>query len=277
MPNGRSVLKNYSQHRKVVLGRLTAALLIVFAITVVSLMMPGRAAHHGLSKVVPQSAQAGTAKTNSFDVELQKAPAAKPLEYQKGKKYVALTFDDGPSIYTKRVVHILHENNARATFFVVGAQVKSGKDTLKLSRKLGDQIASHTYRHRYFPSKSTSVLKKDIRKTRGVIKKYVGVSPRYVRLPYGATNKRINKQLKKMHIRKVFWTHDTRDWSRPGAKKILNRATKNVKNGSIILMHDGGGNREQTLKALPKIIKRLKRQGYVLCTVDDLYRFGIIK
>lgn len=270
-------MKNYSQHKKVVLGRLAAALVIVVAITAVSLMMPGRAAHHGFSNAVPQSAQAGTQEKSAIEIEFKRAHAVQPLTYKKGKKYVALTFDDGPSRYTKRVLHILHENNVRATFFVVGSQVKGGKDTLKLSKKLGNQVASHTYRHRYFPNKSTSVLKKDVRKTRAVIKKYVGTRTRYVRLPYGATNKRMNKALKKMHIRKIFWTHDTRDWSRPGPKKILNRATKNVKNGSIILMHDGGGSREQTLKALPKIIKRLKRQGYVLCTVDDLYRFGMKK
>ena len=78
-----------------------------------------------------------------------------------------------------------------------------------------------------------------------------------------------------MNIRKVFWTIDTRDWSRPGVDKIVHRATKNVRNGSIILMHDGGGNREQTLKALPQVIRILKDKGYELCTVDDLYRFGI--
>lgn len=275
-------MKKISVHKKIVLGRIVVAALTVCGITFVSLMMPARVVRHpGLSQAAAQSAQAQPQQAAEKEAPSRQAAApaqsalSKPLTYQKGKKYVALTFDDGPSIYTKRVLRILKDHNARGTFFVVGSQVREGKDILRHAVKLGNQVASHTYRHRYLPNKSLATFKKDVRKTHLILEKYAGVDTKYVRLPYGATNKKMNKTLKKMHIRKVFWTHDTRDWSRPGAKKIARRATKNVKNGSIILMHDGGGNRQQTLKALPKIIKTLQKRGYILCTVEDLYRFGI--
>lgn len=268
-------MKNYSQHKKVVLGRLAAALVIVVAITAVSLMMPGRAAHHGFSNAVPQSAQAGTQEKSAIDIEFKRAHAVQPLTYKKGKKYVALTFDDGPSRYTKDVLNILRDNEVRATFFVIGKQIKQGRTSIIAAHGQGCQIASHTYRHRYFPNKSRALFVKDVRKTRRILLQQTGIDTAYVRLPYGATNKKMNKALKKMNIRKVFWTIDTRDWSRPGVDKIVHRATKNVRNGSIILMHDGGGNREQTLKALPQVIRILKDKGYEFCTVDDLYRFGI--
>lgn len=160
---------------------------------------------------------------------------------------------------------------------MVGKQIKQGKASIIAAQAQGCQVASHTYRHRYLPNKSRTLFVKDVRKTRRVLREQTGIKSSYVRLPYGATNKKMNKALKKMNIRKVYWTHDTRDWSRPGVKKIVRRATKNLKNGSIILMHDGGGNRAQTLKALPQVIQILKSKGYVLCTVDDLYRFGIKK
>lgn len=202
------------------------------------------------------------------------APQIEPAP-QPGKKYVALTFDDGPSLYTPRVLAILKEKNVHATFFVIGRQIERGSKTLLQSRQMGNQIANHTLKHRYFPTKSTELLKKDVTKTRLILKRYTGVDTTYVRLPYGATNKRINKALKQMGMKKIFWTHDTRDWARPGVKRVVHNAITNVRNGSIILMHDGGGTREQTLKALPLIIDRLKAQGYTFVTVEQLYAMGI--
>lgn len=267
-------MKTLSAQQKMFMVSVIAACCLVLGITAVSLLIPGRLAHHkGFRNAAVQSAQATTTQKESP----QAAALGQKLVYDKNKKYVALTFDDGPSKYTSQVLKVLRENNARATFFVVGAQVAGGKKVIKAAQSQGCQIASHTYRHRNFPKVSLKLFKKDVKKTRSVIRSKTGIDTTYVRLPYGATNKKLNKALKAMGMRKVFWTHDTRDWSRPGVKKIVKRATKNVKNGSIILMHDGGGNRSQTLKALPQIIAKLRAQGYEFCTVDDLYRFGIRK
>lgn len=262
------------QHKMFIASAL-GALVLVFGIVAASSMLPDKYAKHvGYSGAAEQKVQSSSEEA----AEQQRiAELAKPLEYEKGKKYVALTFDDGPSRYTKDVLKVLRDQEVRATFFVVGKQIKQGKSSIIAAHAQGCQIASHTYRHRYFPNKSRALFIKDVRKTRHLLREQTGIDSSYVRLPYGATNKKMNKALKKMKMRKVFWTHDTRDWSRPGVKKIVRRATKNLKNGSIILMHDGGGNRTQTVKALPQIIRILKNKGYVLCTVDDLYRFGIKK
>lgn len=249
------------------------ALVLVFGIVTASSVLP--------DKFTQRSSFSGAAEQKSPINKVAEAEKArierlnKPLEYEKGRRYVALTFDDGPSRYTKDVLKILRDNEVRATFFVIGKQIKQGKTSIIAAHGQGCQIASHTYRHRYFPNKSRALFVKDVRKTRRILRQQTGIDSAYVRLPYGATNKKMNKALKKMNIRKVFWTIDTRDWSRPGVDKIVHLATKNVRNGSIILMHDGGGNREQTLKALPQVIRILKDKGYEFCTVDDLYRFGI--
>lgn len=265
-------MKTLSAQQKMFMVSVIAACCLVLGITAVSLLIPGRLAHHkGFRNAAVQSAQATTTQKESP----QAAAFGQKLVYDKNKKYVALTFDDGPSKYTSQVLKVLRENNARATFFVVGVQVAGVKKVIKAAQLQGCQIASHTYRHRYFPNKSRALFVKDVRKTRRILRQQTGIDSAYVRLPYGATNKKMNKALKKMNIRKVFWTIDTRDWSRPGVDKIVHLATKNVRNGSIILMHDGGGNREQTLKALPQVIRILKDKGYEFCTVDDLYRFGI--
>lgn len=269
-------MKQLNMQQKMFSLSVIGSLFLVLAITIGSSMIPGRFAHHGFEKAIPATAQAKTKASDKRELAAKRAELSKPL-YHKGKKYVALTFDDGPSRYTRRVLKILRDNDVRATFFVIGTQIHGGRHIIKDAHKQGCQIASHTFRHRYFPNKSQHLLRTDVLRTNSVLKKNTGLVTNYVRLPYGATNKKMNKTLRGMHMRKVFWTIDTRDWSRPGVNTIIRRATRPVKNGSIILMHDGGGNRTQTLKALPEVIKRLKKKGYIFCTVDDLYRFGIKK
>ena len=198
------------------------------------------------------------------------------LPYDKHAKYVALTFDDGPSpVYTHRILAILKREHVPATFFVLGNQAKRHRGIVKAEVAQGNQVANHSWNHKNMNTVKNKSIGKDLGNTRKVIRRVTGVDTRYVRLPYGNANKRVRRKVRAMKLIRIYWDKDPRDWSRPGVKKIISRATHGMKNGQIILMHDGGGNRSQTVRALGRVITKLKKQGFTFCTVDDLYRFDL--
>ena len=93
----------------------------------------------------------------------------------------------------------------------------------------------------------------------------------WFRPPYGAINAKVWKVARSSKVRVALWSVDTRDWTRPGVKTIVRRGTRGVRKGAIILMHDGGVDRSQTIKALPQIIAKFKKRGYVFVTLQELY------
>lgn len=110
---------------------------------------------------------------------------------------------------------------------------------------------------------SWTTLKYQITNTDKYIKTQTGYTPRCLRPPYGAVNSQVYSRAKSLNKTIGLWTIDPRDWSRPGASVIASRVLNNVRSGSVILLHDGGGNRSQTVAALPTILKTLKSRGYV--------------
>lgn len=199
------------------------------------------------------------------------ATAAQPA------KYVALTFDDGPtSKYTPRILASLKDAGVPATFFMNGKTISKNKALVRKVSADGHQVSSHMWEHKSMTRLSSGKNKKSIKKTNALILQITGQKNRSVRPPYGAMNKRVKADIKKSKMKRVLWSHDTLDWRRPGVKKIVSRATKKIRNGSIILMHDGGGNRSQTASAVPLIISKLKAQGYTFVTVDELRRLGLL-
>ena len=94
--------------------------------------------------------------------------------------------------------------------------------------------------------------------------------PTWFRPPYGAINSAVWKQVRTSRMHVALWDVDTRDWSRPGVKRIVKQRDEHTRNGSILLMHDGGANRKQTIKALPQIIRDLKKRGYTFVTIEEL-------
>lgn len=217
-------------------------------------------------EVTLQPGVAGAA--TSLSTPVSKAPS-------NPKKYVAITFDDGPSVYTRRILKVLSRHKARATFFELGKSIKAYPSISRAVVAQGSQVAAHSYSHRAFTSMTNAQLARDAKRVNTIISRYTKRHNRYVRPPYGAVNKRVRHQLKAMGLHTVLWTKDTRDWSRPGVSAIVSRATSHVSNGSIILLHDGGGNRSQTLKALPLILQKLKSKGYTFVTIDQLYKLGL--
>jgi peptidoglycan/xylan/chitin deacetylase (PgdA/CDA1 family) len=177
-----------------------------------------------------------------------------PLAKRGGTVY--LTFDDGPSPYTPAILNVLRATHSTATFFELGVrQARHPKEAAQI-RVEGSNIGNHTYNHPDLTRLGPRQIQWQLAH---------GPRSSCVRPPYGATNRRLERILSREGLRQVLWTIDTRDWSRPGTKHIIAAATgPGVRAGSILLMHDGGGDRSETIAALPYIIAALQHQGYVV-------------
>ncbi len=192
-----------------------------------------------------------------------------------GPKVVALTFDDGPwRGSTDKIVAILKANDVQATFFVLGAQAKGQPQRLKAIAAGGNLIGTHSFKHAMMSKRSAKANAADLKRCIQITQSVTGQRMRWFRPPGGATNASVRRTAAGLGLRQVMWSVDTRDYTQPGTSKIVSVATKQAKNGSVILMHDGGGNRTQTVKAVPDIIKRLKARGYDFVTLDELVALG---
>lgn len=183
------------------------------------------------------------------------------------KKYIALTFDDGPSGYTDDILAILKEKNAKATFFNLGGNAGARSKTVVDN---GNQLASHTNQHMNLPTCDRDTLRSEITTAADAIEQASGVRPQMIRAPYGAFTATEWARSADLISCNVLWNIDTLDWKLPGASSITNNVLTNAYNGAIALMHDGGGNRSQDVEALPAIIDGLRADGYELVTVSEL-------
>lgn len=196
--------------------------------------------------------------------------AARMVEPANGEKLVALTFDDGPSEYTQQYLDILKRYDAKATFFNLGDNIANYPDTAKAIVDAGMQLASHTQTHQQLPLLGAEKLQQELTATFTEIDKATGVKTTVIRPPYGDFKERTWLESGGLMSASILWTQDTLDWKRPGASTIVDNALAGIGPGSIILMHDGGGNRDQDVQALPTIIERLQADGYKLVTIDEL-------
>jgi len=179
------------------------------------------------------------------------------------RKWVALTFDDGPSPYTDDILRILDHNHVHGTFFQIGEQVAP---YAALDRKIlahGDELGNHSMHHSQGPGES------DLRQVNEIIHKATGFQPCMFRPPGGYLPSATSAAATALHMVSVIWDVDTRDWSTPGTGSIYSVGVSGGK-GSIVLMHDGGGNRSETVAALPGIIHSYKSRGYKLKTMTQL-------
>ena len=182
----------------------------------------------------------------------------------KNKKMVALTYDDGPSIYTPRILKTLKENNSVATFFAVGNRVPMYSDTVKKAYDMGCEIGNHTYEHKSLPNLSETEVKRQISKTNKEVKKAIGEKPVIMRPTGGATNTNIKKWV---GMPSIIWSVDTLDWKTRNADSTRRAVLNRVKDGDIVLMHDLYS---ATATASETIIPELVRRGYQLVTVSEL-------
>jgi peptidoglycan/xylan/chitin deacetylase (PgdA/CDA1 family) len=195
-----------------------------------------------------------------------------------GEKVVALTFDDGPwDTTTDQILDILKENDAKATFYTIGQQVPLHTEQIKRMADEGHEIATHTWDHADGSGKgvsldlmSTSERRDEVQKGLDIIKEISGKDASiYFRAPGGNFGESTANDLKDLISGEIGWNVDTEDWRRPGAEVIAERI-KSVQPGGIVLMHDGGGDRSQTVAGLREAITYLKDQGYKFVTISEL-------
>jgi len=205
---------------------------------------------------------------------VRKGPA---VAYRSGpsRKVVALSFDDGPYPLTPRFVRMLRANRAVATFFMIGRQVTNGyQGTLQAELREGDALGDHTWSH---PDLLTSdEVRGQLQRTLQVIRRLSGYTPCVFRPPYGDYDTSVINTARSLGLATILWNVDPSDWALPGVSAIVQRVLAQVRPGSIILSHDGGGPREQTLAAYPLIISKLRARGYRFLTVPQLLGFHTV-
>ncbi|MBM3665285.1 MAG: polysaccharide deacetylase family protein [Actinobacteria bacterium] len=187
-----------------------------------------------------------------------------------GRKYVALTFDDGPGPDTPAVLAELGKLGVPATFFVLGARVQENPAVFRQVVAAGHEVGVHTWDHKDMTTLKPAQQKAEIETTAGKILSVGGVASRLFRAPYGSVDLSVLKQAEDARLLSVLWDVDTVDWMRPTPDQIVHSAVSQARPGSIILMHDGGGDRASTIAALARIVKDLRAKGYEFATVGDL-------
>jgi peptidoglycan-N-acetylglucosamine deacetylase len=183
-------------------------------------------------------------------------------------KWVYLTFDDGPHPrYTPQVLDIVSRYRVRGTFFQVGQNVATYPALTRRAHLAGNGVQNHTWSHPDLRTVSAATFNSQVLRTDTVIRAQTGYTPRCLRPPYGAVNTTVRTRAAALNKKLVLWSVDPRDWSRPGSSVIARRVLDNVRPGSVVLLHDGGGDRSQTVAALPTIIRHLKARGFTFATL----------
>ncbi|MEG4090629.1 polysaccharide deacetylase family protein [Microcoleus sp. Pol12B4] len=185
------------------------------------------------------------------------------------QKAIALTFDDGPwPKTTTQILDILKENNIKATFFWVGKYLQNSPEIGKQVAEAGHAIGNHTWNHEYLQYNENGASR-EIDRTSSLIEDLTGIQTSMFRPPGGILNNGLTAYAQKKNYAVVMWSADSFDW-RTLTESLIDNVMRQANSGGIVLMHDGGGNRARTVKALPDIIARLRNEGYSFVTVPEL-------
>jgi peptidoglycan/xylan/chitin deacetylase (PgdA/CDA1 family) len=182
----------------------------------------------------------------------------------RDRNAVALTFDDGPSEYTAGFLQVLREKHVPGTFFEIGQEMAGRESTMRQILLEGNEIGNHTMHHTEFPGYA------DIAPVTTLIESITHFRPCLLRPPGGAVDSSVIAAAAENGLRTITWDVDPADWTTPGSAAVYSRVVGAAQAGSIILMHDGGGDRRGTLAALPAIIDTLRARGYGFATVTGL-------
>ena len=186
------------------------------------------------------------------------------------RRAIALTFDDGPGPYTPAILRILDRMHAPATFFVVGQELHDFAGALRSEIKHGFVIGDHTQNHAWLIHLNHYGQESQIDAVSRELVRYGEPAPHLFRPPYGAFNAVTMTTLRRRHMLMVLWSIDPSDWRRPGTGAIVSNVLAHSRPGAVVIMHDGGGDRSQTVAALPAIINGLRKRHYGLVTVPRL-------
>ncbi|MBC8016186.1 MAG: polysaccharide deacetylase family protein [Sporomusaceae bacterium] len=182
-----------------------------------------------------------------------------------------LTFDDGPNPqYTPQVLALLDKFGARGTFFMVGTNVIEYPEIVQQALLSDNEVAAHTMTHPYPDDFSDSRLDYEITRSVTILRETSGKSVHYFRPPYGRRNYIYSQRAPELGVKIIYWTVDPRDWSGISSDTIAERVLDNLQPGSIVLMHDGGGDRQETVNALEIILREAKARGYNSVSLSEL-------
>ncbi len=191
------------------------------------------------------------------------------------KPVVALTFDDGPDpSNTPQILDLLARYGSHATFFVLGSAAERYPELIRRAVGNGNELGNHGWSHDRMTSLTRDRVIEEIRRGSHQITQLVAQKPRSLRPPYGAYNDGVVQAANELGETVVLWSIDTLDWTNPPPSQLTNRVLEDVRPGSIILLHDGGGRRAATVRALPMILQGLHRRGYQVVPVKDLVHLG---
>jgi peptidoglycan/xylan/chitin deacetylase (PgdA/CDA1 family) len=260
--------------------RSAAALLLVVLVALLAVALTGSggrarrpaassAAAAGARGAVPAPAREPEAEAGAA---VKRVLAYTPFVRAGGGrvKEIALTFDDGPGPYTPEVLDVLEHFHVRATFFAIGRMERYFSASTIRQLHDGDVVGDHTESHPQLALLSAREQHEELFEALLRIEVLGGDRPTLFRPPYGSYNATTMRQLRALHLLMVLWSADTQDYRQPGVSVIVQRALEGAQPGAILLMHDGGGNRSQTIAALPTIITTLRHRGYRLVTVPEL-------
>ncbi|MFJ4415007.1 polysaccharide deacetylase family protein [Streptomyces sp. NPDC088925] len=182
---------------------------------------------------------------------------------------LALTFDDGPDPrWTPEVLAVLAAHDVRATFFVCGRQAAKHPALLRRITEAGHLVGNHTWDHRRLTGLGRAAVEEQIARTSETVRRATGRAPAWFRAPYGEWDRTVYTLGARHGMEPLAWSVDTEDWSRPGAAAITRRVLAGARPGAVVLCHDGGGDRAQTVTALRRFLPRLRADGWDLVRPD---------
>lgn len=209
----------------------------------------------------------------TLDSLVRKARCLTRGPHPDDEKVVALTFDDGPNPpWTTRILDVLARYDVPATFFCVGLHARGHPDLLTRMAESGHCLGNHTWSHPFLPDLSVRELGVQLERTDDAIEAGAGRREhRLFRPPYGSGTPELFSWVgAEPDTTMVLWDVDTQDWAMPGPEAIRGAAVEQARPGSILLMHDGGGDRSQTAEALPGIVEGLLERGFRFVRVDEM-------
>jgi peptidoglycan/xylan/chitin deacetylase (PgdA/CDA1 family) len=188
-----------------------------------------------------------------------------------GEKVLALTFDDGPSEFTPDVLRVLSRYDIPATFFVLGERTVSMPEVVRSIADAGHGVGIHGWTHTAFTELDRGDLAADLRRTAELLQELTETECQSVRPPYGRYDGELISRLADRQLVTWLWTAEARDWSVDhGAHQIAEQILHSLTPGGIVLLHDGGGNRSATVRALPRIIEGALARGFHFVTLDEV-------
>jgi peptidoglycan/xylan/chitin deacetylase (PgdA/CDA1 family) len=263
----------------VLVRRRRAGAAVLLLVALIAAVAAISASSHGSKRPRPkQVAKAAKPHVPVLSVTQREADAVKSvLAYTPFVKAgsgsardIALTFDDGPGPYTPEILDVLERYHVRATFFEIGKMLRYFSASTVREIHDGDVIGDHTETHPQMALLSAHEQHEELFEQMLRVEALGAKRPTLFRPPYGSFDATTWRELKKLHLLMVLWSVDTNDYQLPGVPAIVQSTLEGAHPGAIVLMHDGGGDRSETVAALPSVIKDLRARGYTLVTVPEL-------